>query len=97
MPRRRRDVKKNGRRRLVFDNSSGQTHPVGQTRANPFGLHDIYGNACELAQRNKTATMDVWQPQRGMAYSNPAPQIRTACGGCCRSLVQINNLTWFNE
>jgi formylglycine-generating enzyme required for sulfatase activity len=31
-----------------FEKNSGEkTHPVGKKRANPWGLHDIYGNAAE--------------------------------------------------
>lgn len=60
------------------DNSAGQTHPVGRKRANPFGLHDVYGNVCELALRHRTTTMNQWQPQRGMAYQNPVFYVRSA-------------------
>jgi len=29
------------------DNADGKSHPVGQKKANPWGLYDIYGNVCE--------------------------------------------------
>jgi len=32
------------------DNSGGMTHPVGQKRANEWGLYDMYGNAWEWVQ-----------------------------------------------
>jgi formylglycine-generating enzyme required for sulfatase activity len=31
-------------------NSGNQTHPVGEKRANPFALHDVYGNVSEWVE-----------------------------------------------
>ncbi|WP_295437524.1 formylglycine-generating enzyme family protein [uncultured Thiodictyon sp.] len=71
------------------DNSGGRTHPVGEKRPNPWGLHDIDGNVLEWVQ-------DVWHkdyagaPTDGSAWGAPSnassssnPAGRGVRGGSC--------------
>lgn len=58
-------------------NSGGMTHPVGQLKANPFGLYDVHGNVWEwcqdwhdpqaYAQRGAGPTVDPRGPDAGSA------------------------------
>ena len=59
----------------------GQTHPVGEKRANPWGLHDMHGNVWEWVQDHWN---DDYQgaPDDGTAWETPRGQWRVARGGC---------------
>ena len=44
------DPSKLGDHAWFKDNAEGKTHPVGQKKSNPWGLHDIYGNVAEFVR-----------------------------------------------
>ncbi len=67
------------------DNSDESTHPVGERRANAFGLHDMYGNVWEW-------TNDCWNasyagaPDDGSAWTT---------GDCSHRVVRGG--TWYSK
>ncbi|HEV3342094.1 MAG TPA: bifunctional serine/threonine-protein kinase/formylglycine-generating enzyme family protein [Pirellulales bacterium] len=58
-------------------NAGGRTHQVGLLEANPFGIHDLLGNAAEWSVRGNF-------PSRADVQSPPAAQY-VLCGGCWSS------------
>jgi formylglycine-generating enzyme required for sulfatase activity len=76
-------------------NSAGQTHPVGEKRANPWGFHDMHGNVWEWCQ-------DRYGPLTGGSVTNPQGPVfglkRLLRGGSwgvaasrCRSAYRVWN------
>lgn len=59
------------------DNSSGRTHPVGQLRANTWGICDMHGNVAEWCNDRYTAGDDA----AGASPGAPAADRRVVRGG----------------
>jgi formylglycine-generating enzyme required for sulfatase activity len=74
------DVRKLGDYAWYKENAGSETHPVGEKLANPWGLHDMYGNVWEWCE-------DVWHgnyngaPSDGSAWLTGGEQNRRALRG----------------
>ena len=61
-------------------NSGGRTHPVGQKKANPWGLFDVYGNVWEWVQDRDHANYDG-APDDGSAWESTGGRHHIVRGG----------------
>jgi formylglycine-generating enzyme required for sulfatase activity len=88
------------------ENSDGKTHPVGQKKPNPFGLHDVHGNAWEWCldwydedtqaesppSNPSNASARTIRAFRGGSYYEQAGGCRSACRGKAPPSFQAGNL-----
>jgi formylglycine-generating enzyme required for sulfatase activity len=82
-------------------NSGNQTHPVGQKRANAWGLYDMHGNVSEWCQ-DWYHDSYTGAPSDGSAWESPSGSVRVLRGGSlfldpwyCRSSNRFGSMPDF--
>lgn len=73
------------------DNSNGTTHPVGQKLANPWGIHDIYGNVWEWCE-DWYSDEKKYKNLRGGSWINDGGSTRSAYRGRSNPSVRYNSV-----
>ncbi len=59
-------------------NSENRPHPVGEKRANPWGLYDMHGNVSEYCDSLYNPTGAGLQVRRGGSFDSSAEELRSA-------------------
>ena len=76
------------------DNSEGQTHPVGQKRANAWGLYDMRGNVSEFCSKPISQAIRANTKVQELIQSGAS---QLALGGNWRSKSSLRGLTISRE
>ena len=76
------------------DNSEGQTHPVGQKRANAWGLYDMRGNVSEFCSKPISQAIRANTKAQELIQSGAS---QLALGGNWRSKSSLRGLTISRE